>query len=401
MGKLTRITVSNFLSLKKVSVNLQPLNVLVGPNGAGKTNLLSAIKFLGDTARNDLIPTIDAFGGFDALRFRGGNGDESITLKVEALLTKNATRTAPDEYNLTMRQGHFKSPRNARRTHFIQREEYFVFKRTRGRGRRITISGATVQIVEEKTEIEERSISLSETSAGLSTLRRLGESEASEEIEKLAVLFETFRVFEVDVSAARRPSSLKESSRLAHDANNLAAFLAWMHRTNRDSFNSLIDDMRYILPGFRDLKLIPVGGAAEGVSVALEEESLTGLTSLASASFGTIRALALLAMLHDPKPPMLTCVEEIDHGLHPYALDRIVERLREATRKTQIIVATHSPALVNRLKPEELIVCERNKDNGESLIPSIESSTVAEMERTSGLNLGELWFSGSLGGVPE
>ncbi len=65
-----------------------------------------------------------------------------------------------------------------------------------------------------------------------------------------------------------------------------------------------------------------------------------GTTPLASASFGTIRALALLAMLHDPDPPKLTCVEEVDHGLHPYALDRIVERLRDASTRTQVLAAT-------------------------------------------------------------
>ena len=395
MGSLSKIKASNFLSLKDVTVSLGPLNVLVGPNGAGKTNFLSAIKFLGDTARNDLIPAIETFGGFDSLRFRGSGENAPISLSVEAQFTKNASNAAPDEYTLTITQRRFRKAR------LIQRTEQFVFKRMRGRGRRITISGETVQIVRDKNNQEEQSLSLKETSAGLSTLRKLGRSADSEEIERLAILFETFRVFEVDVRAARQPSPQKEDNKLAHDARNLAAFLSWMHRAHRDAFESIVDDMKNILPGFKNIRLIPIGGASEGISIAIEEDHLSGTTPLTAASFGTIRSLALLAMLHDPEPPMLTCVEEIDHGLHPYALDRIVERLREATTKTQIIVATHSPALVNRMRPNELIVCERDKSDGSSIIPAISSDVVAKMEEESGLALGELWFSGSLGGTPE
>src|SRR5690606_8844873 len=121
-------------------------------------------------------------------------------------------------------------------------------------------------------------------------------------------------------------------------------------------------------------------------------------TQLADASYGTIRLLGLLALLYDPDPPALTCVEEIDHGLHPQALELLVHRLREASERTQFLIATHSPALADRLKPEELIVCER-RDDGSSVIPAVSQDKVQEIiERSEGLPLGELWFSGALGG---
>src|SRR5262249_54342208 len=122
---------------------------------------------------------------------------------------------------------------------------------------------------------------------------------------------------------------------------------------------------------------------------------------LGEASYGSIRALSLLALLHDPNPPRLTCIEEIDHGLHPHALDRLVELLRKASSRTQFLIATHSPALVNRLLPEEVIVCERGPD-GASRIPAIDPQEVRRMEQElhGELGLGELWFTGALGGVP-
>ena len=85
--------------------------------------------------------------------------------------------------------------------------------------------------------------------------------------------------------------------------------------------------------------------------------------------------------------------------VHPYALDRIVERLCEASTRTQILSATHSPALVNRLEPDELIVCKRDPETSASRIPAIVPAQVRKIYREDELRLGELWFSGALGGV--
>jgi predicted ATPase len=186
---------------------------------------------------------------------------------------------------------------------------------------------------------------------------------------------------------------------LEANADNLATYVAWLNQRHPEIFDVLEEDLRYIVPSIEKIELKEMGGSMPAIAIRLKETGLTGLTSLASASFGTIRALAILAMLHDPAPPKLTCVEEIDHGLHPYALDRIVERLREASNKTQILAATHSPALVNRLEPAELIVCERDSDTGSSRIPAINPRTVEAMYSDEELRLGELWFSGALGGV--
>lgn len=66
--------------------------------------------------------------------------------------------------------------------------------------------------------------------------------------------------------------------------------------------------------------------------------------------------LACLPSSTTPNRPALTCVEEIDHGLHPQALELLVERFREASERGQYIVATHSPALVDRLRAVEFVV---------------------------------------------
>ncbi|WP_199688897.1 AAA family ATPase [Clavibacter lycopersici] len=391
-----RISASNFRSLKDVDVELGPLNVLVGPNGAGKSNFLDLIEFLGDSARDDLTGALARRGGMDRVRFRGANTERDIDIKVLANVTTHSSETAPDEYSLQ-----FYTQRRTDGSILIRNEE-FMFKRTRGPGRRISVSGDSAEIMTGAKGHGPTKLPLRRDSLALSTLRRLPPAQGGDEVEKFANLFTTFRVFNVDVQAARRPGRIPEQpTALAADASNLAQ--AILHLVdNLQRYRDFLDDARAMIPGFLDLDFEPLGGDAPALAVKIIERGLSNGTYLADASFGTVRVLALLALLYDADPPLLTCIEEIDHGIHPYVFDRLVERMREASERTQLLIATHSPALVSRLAAEELIVVERNED-GSTRLPAVDASTIREKEEAYGgeLQLGELWFSGSLGGVPQ
>jgi predicted ATPase len=393
---LLRLKVQNYRSLRDIEVRLAALNVLVGPNGAGKSNLLDAIAFLGDATRDDLAPALEGRGGFDRVLFRGSPARDKIAIEVEAAVTKNSSMRATDNYSLSFYR---RKLRGRSEDYFLGREETFAFKRTAGPGRRITVDGNRITF--HKPQGEERTASLREGSLGLSTLPKLGAAEGGEQVEALGDLFASFRVFDVDVAAARRPSADRVSADLADDGHNLAAFLAYLAAAHPERFAALERDARTFIPGLEALKFTAIGGASEGTLLTLAEHELPGTTTLREASYGSVRALALLALLYDPAPPRLTCIEEIDHGLHPHILDRLVELLREASKRTQFLIATHSPALVNRLTPDELIVCEKG-DDAASHIPAIDPATVREMERqlNGEIGLGELWFTGALGGVP-
>jgi predicted ATPase len=409
MRTLRQITATNLLSLKKVRVDLGELNVLVGPNGAGKTNLLNTIKFIGAVAKLDLLPAIESFGGFSRLMFAGTQFGR-IEVGIEATITTHASDSAPDSYRLSFlqraRRGFTGAKTPERR--IASRTEILTFKRTKGRGRRITVKGNKIDIQDIKTTPHGQfgaatrarvddlgQTSLRTESAALSTLRRL-RSDISDPIDQLARFFEEFEVYDINVELAKRPSPVPVSNRLMYNARNLASFLYGLKQNNPEILEAIVDDLRIVFPSAKSIEFETIGGATEAVVLMLRERPFKDPMPLEAASFGTVRALALLALLHDPSPPRLICVEEIDHGLHPLALDRVVDRMRGAVSRTQLIVATHSPALVNRLKAEELVVCERDPSDGASLIPAIEPSVVRQMERVSGLELGELWFSGAL-----
>lgn len=395
--RLIRLEVENFRSLRKIVLPLGDLTVLVGPNGAGKTNVLKVFEFLADIIRTDLKPALDQRGGFDQVVFHGGEADPAtIRIKAVATWTTYSSTTAPDEYDLRITR-----TRRREGVDVLSRRETFQFKRSGGRGRRITIRGrqATVIGTGEQTEDEQLSIGIRPLSSGLTTFSRLQGEPGGEEVTAVAERLASFRVFDVAVDRARLPARvLGRREGLQDDASNLAAFLLYLRNLAPETWEQLQEDACQVLPQLDGIDFDYPSGSAREVVVVLRERGLRRPTQLADASYGTIRLLGLLALLYDPYPPALTCVEEIDHGLHPQALELLVERLREASARSQFIIATHSPAFVDRLRLDEFVVCERAAD-GSSVIPAIAADDVERIVAASqDLPLGELWFSGALGG---
>lgn len=384
---VTRLAVSGFRSLSAVDVPLDRLTVLVGPNGAGKTNVLNVLRFLSTTVRFDLQAAVDRWGGLQGLLRRSDPPPPRIVVEAAGIITKHARATSPDQYRLTV-----SSDKQGR----LRRSESFSFKRYRGPGRKITVDGSKVEVSGDR---EFTATLASPQATGLSTLPRLGDDQGGEGIRSFAEFLSTIRVLEPDVRAARHPGRILRGP-LADDASNLASALLRLQERDPEAYEVLQDEMQSIVPGLQRIAMAPVSGSASGVVVQLKEKGLREPIDLADASFGTVRALSILCALHEPEPPALTVIEEIDHGLHPYALDILVDRLRAASSLTQLLLTSHSPTLVNRLEPEELVICRRDAETGASIIPALTADELHAAADESDLGLGELWFGGAIDGVP-
>ena len=374
-NRLVSLEVENFRSLRKITLPLGPVTVLVGPNGAGKTNVLKVLEFLADIVRIDLAPALEEQGGFDEIVFRGGV-EEPSTIQVKASFTT-------DEYELEVTKDGEE----------LRHAESFSFEGNR----RIVVTDQGL-VMGTGIAGEDSILGINTDTSGLSTLPRL-QNEAGRKIGSIAKRLRSLKVFDVEVGAARQPSlRTRRTETLANDASNLAAYLFSMSRNNEAAWLQLVEDARSILPQLHSIDIVEPTESLREVSLVLIEERMRLPTSLLEASFGTVRMLGLLALLHDPTPPALTCLEEIENGLHPQALEMLVERIREASDRTQFLIATHSPALLDRLYPDEFVVCERRAD-GSSAIPAVSTERVRQIvAKSEDLPLGELWFSGALGG---
>lgn len=132
------------------------------------------------------------------------------------------------------------------------------------------------------------------------------------------------------------------------------------------------------------------------VQTFIQEKGLSSSTPLIRVSDGTLRYLFLLTLLNQPELPPLLCIEEPESGLHPDVIHIVAKLLIEASKRTQLIVTTHSDILVSALSdiPESILVCEKFP-SGTQLFRLDPEQWKVWLEKYS---LGELWRRGDLGG---
>jgi predicted ATPase len=214
---------------------------------------------------------------------------------------------------------------------------------------------------------------------------------------KLASALENIRLYREFVTGPRAQSRTGTSSNLLaelldENGANLALRLNEMDLSG--GLQSINLAVSRLFEWFSAIKILTRGGITQ---LYIQEKGIDESFAATSLSDGTLRLLLLLAVLRDPNPPTLVCIEEPETGLHPDAIRDVAELLVEASTRTQVVVTTHSPALIDTLsdQPEAVAVCERDFD-GFTQIRRLQGSKLKEwLERYT---LGQLWQKGEIGG---
>jgi predicted ATPase len=154
----------------------------------------------------------------------------------------------------------------------------------------------------------------------------------------------------------------------------------------------LLEGIQELNADIKDCDVIVEDGT---VRVYLTENDFTIPAS--RLSDGTLRYLCLLAILLDPAPPPLICLEEPELGLHPDMISRLADHLRDAATRTQLIVTTHSDLLVDAFteEPEVIVVCEKHE--GQTTLKRLDGERLAHW--LTDYRLGDLWLRGQIGGT--
>jgi ABC-type branched-subunit amino acid transport system ATPase component len=170
----------------------------------------------------------------------------------------------------------------------------------------------------------------------------------------------------------------------------------------RERFARVVADLRRCVPEIEMLSFYDVEGGKRGVQV--EQFGLPNPVPLSEVSDGTRLVLAILTLINLEEPPPVILLEDINRGLHPRLYQRVVEFLRTIANegKTQILATTHDPYLIDEFEetPEAVVVVE--KKEASSTLSNLDErlKAIAKLGAELEMPLGELWFSGSLGGVP-
>jgi predicted ATPase len=382
-------------------ITLEPLNVLIGPNASGKSNLIESIAILRATPK-DLTAPIREGGGIGEWLWKGGK--TIPTAKVEATVAY-PQGIMPLRYRLCMTLTGQRleivdeAVENERPSKPTETEVYF-FYRFQGGNPTLNVrtaigAHAPAGTVEGRTK---RRLPREDLSPEQSVLSQRKDPDQYPEITYLGNQFANIRLYREwnlgHYTAPRMPQKADlPDDFLLEDTSNLGLVLNDLQ--NRSGTKRvLLEKFRQCYEGIEDITTKVQGGT---VQIFVHEQGLNQPIPATRLSDGTLRYLGLLTLLCHPTPPPLLCIEEPELGLHPDILTTVAELLVEASQRTQLIVTTHSDALVSALTdtPESVLVFEHD-DTGTHL-RRLEATRLKQwVEKYS---LGELWRMGEIGGT--
>lgn len=397
MTFLKSLKLSGLLSFPRDAepIPLTPLNVMIGPNASGKSNLIESLELL------HAAPTAFA----DAIRDGGGAAEwlwkgqkAAKPASIEAIISAPAW---PDlRYRLSFTSVGQRTEvtdevlENAEKQDPSKSDVFFFYRFQAGRPAinvREIVKGngespGTVRHLERQSLIPDESV-----------LSQRKDPDLYPELTWVGQQFtriQMFREWSLGRYAALRqpqPADLTTDV-LLPDVRNLGLILNEIeHNDASTEFNELLSKF---LPRFKRFSTRIQGGT---VQFYLHETGLQSPVPATRLSDGTIRFMAMLALLLWPTPPPLLCIEEPELGLHPDAVAMLADLLVAASSRTQLIVTTHADELVSALSEHanSVLVCEHR---GGTVIERLDPEKLTYwLDR---YRLGEVWRIGELGGNP-
>lgn len=360
---LKEIQIEGFTSIRSATVQLGKLNILVGANGAGKSNFVQALGMLGRIVAGQLNLFANLQGGASAL-LNSSDGATRIRLHLDA---------DPNSYEATLVPAANDELIFEREVVYFQGAGYDrPFNTSLGQGQRET------------------------------RLHDEAERHPGRIASHVVELLDGCRVYHFHDTSLDAPVkqlvSTADNLALRNDAGNLAAVLLRLKNSDQPvdqaAYRRIVGAIRQVAPFFRDFVLVPEN---DRIRLRWSQQDSDAVFSANQMSDGTIRFVCLATMLLQPELPALVVLDEPELGLHPFAIVQLAGLLRQASTRSQVLIATQSVTLMNQFEIGDLIVVER--ENGASVFSRPDPERLeAWLEEYS---LGELWEKNLIGGRPS
>jgi predicted ATPase len=330
-SSLDRLTIKGFRSLKELKdFPLTKLNVLVGANGAGKSNFVDFFRMLRAMFEGAFQHFVLDSGGGDSCCFDG----PKTTPEISAHLV------------------------------FGENEYRFDLKPTpEGRTLQITNEGALWSKAGGWSD-SWSPVPESRLKSWLNSKSQWGDHFGKHHYVAAAIQgWVVYHVHDTSRTAPmRRNHPIHNYRELQPDAGNIAPFLRSIRVSNPLQYALICDMIRQVTPFFDDF-ILEAEEHGENRVTRLEWRQKGSVFPYQpwQLSDGTIRFICLATALLQPNPPSTIVIDEPELGLHPFALEMLASLIKLAASRTQVIVSTQSPLLLNKFTPEDVIVVDREK----------------------------------------
>ena len=357
---IERIIIENYKSIRKMDLRLEPINILIGGNGAGKSNFISffeLIKKVQDDEIEDFTLDMDGAGKL----LHGGEKQSEYISGLVDFENANAYK--------------------------------FVLTPTR--------NYRTLRIKEVGDYWNEHNSPDKEYEKDWHW-KPMNSPFRKQRDQYVIPYLNSFRVYHFHdtskTAAIKQIRPLDDNRHLREDAGNLAAFLFLLKEKYPKHFLRIEMVVRSIAPFFDRFDLKPLERSASGDMIKLEwkEKGSDMYLDAHSLSDGTLRFMAIAALLMQPEPPKTIIIDEPELGLHPFAIHKLAGLLKKVSVHSQVIVSTQSVELVNQFDPQDIITVDR--EEGQSIFNRLEGNRLAGwLEEFS---LGDIWQKNIIGGQP-
>lgn len=377
-------------------IDLLPLNVLIGPNASGKSNLIEVLSLLSATPQN-LHRPIGVGGGPKEWLWKGVERYPTATVEASFDYPKEESSSLIYQISFTADgQGKFVlvdellgKTKSDKRTN--KHPKYYQYRSGNP-------SILATDLTSNRRRIKHEERHLTDIGPEQSILSQLRDPSVYPELAFLTdqvvkiMFYREWYFGHYSLPRDARPVDLP-SYYLREDASNLSLVLSNLIN-NPNVREKIINKLRSFYPSAETISSAIEGGT---VQINLYETGLEYPVPLLRLSDGTLRYLSLLAVLCHPDPPPVICIEEPEVGLHPDIISEVADLLIEASKRSQIIVTTHSDILVDALTdiPESIVVCE--KQNGATILRRLSKNEIESW--LEDYRLGEIWMAGQIGGT--
>lgn len=384
--RLSRLRIKNFRSIGEADVALGPLTVLVGPNGSGKSNVVDALRFLRDCFTKGLDQAVLDRKGIAAIRRWSAGGK---TLDISLGITMGTSDQESISYDFTLasnlRQGftvkqetlHIQ-PATAEPVTIIsnaqeqsvswQQQQYRLKKADIGKPNEATLwQGPAGLLGLFFLLTHENTLDPSLPVAGTVVLDYQPMAYGMRQFLRSALLYT------LQPTQLRLPQRQMQSLPFEESGENLAAVLRYMHRQKPTAHNVRATLSR-LVAGIVDFSVRTTGSYLVTYLHYQDKSGKIRKADLGQESDGTLRVLGMLAALYQPVQHILhredmaqlVVIEEPEMNIHPGMLAVLAEEFQEASLRSQLLLTTHSPDLLDFLPVESFLVVE--KVDGETVL---------------------------------
>jgi predicted ATPase len=374
---LTVLAVAGYRSLRDLAIPLRRLNLITGPNGSGKSNLYRALRLLAETAQGRVIPSLAREGCLQSTLWAGPEtisramkrGEQPVQGGSRKRVVSLRLGFAGDDLGYAIDLG-LPVPSESLFAHDpeIKRECIWNGPAMRPSTLLVDRRGPLVRARSDNGEwtIVSQSIATFDT-----MMTECVDPRNTPEMMLLRDQIRGWRFYDqlrTDVRApARLPQIGTHTPVLGNDGADLAAALATIREIgDADALNESVADA---FPG----AVVSVDGNSGRFEVEMRQPGLLRPLRGAELSDGTLRYLLWIAALLTPRPPGLLVLNEPETSLHPDLLPALARLITRATERTQVVVVSHAPALIDALqRGPECHAIALDKPLGETTIVGVE-----------------------------